>query len=408
MVAMVARRGPKRARKLSPRNGESAVGRTLKTTYDAKHVVAINGPVMSEASAETVVSFYGARGKIRITTITFHAGARNRLLRPRTLIRYAYTPLVNRDSHYGWKDCAYGGMIRVPDFLMGVRRQVEQELRPHPAVHGYLQEMTDMSDGGALLGRRVVRTMLRRVESLIEHNRRAIRNGFGPHIRDRAIRHTHETYRQSTARSATILGTLQWPLLLKWSGCSSECLDTIGYTTAHTPAQFLDLDDDHEMDVEPLLDDSHRMRRFRRGIWHGADMLGWQQLCAEREAYHVASTARAVELMRSVCCEAAAEQFNRNNQVTLAHEGYEFVLSPDRMILCRDPNGKWARLCIHTRGFCCHPVDEIIIAYLNIRYRFDEFMRTANVFQCDPEFRMPVPKVPPRLVRPNCWPRRAG
>jgi hypothetical protein len=396
------------ARTLFPWNRKAAEGPTMKTTYEVRDTHAGAELVMSERSADTVVSLYGARGKVKISTVIIHSGAGLRLQHPFTLIRLGYTPLVNHDDRHGWEDCAYHGVVRVPDTSMGVRRQVEQVLASHPALYVYLQDFTDMSEGGSALGRRVVRTVLRRVESLIEHSRRSIRNGFAAQVRDRAIRHTHEAYGQSTARIATILGTLQWPLLLEGSNCGTECLDTIVYTTAHNPPRFLELVDDDEMDVEPLNRDESMGGRFLRNFRHRADMLERQQLRAHREAEHAAGTARAVELMRSVCGEAMAEQFTTHNRIILEHDGYELTLSPDRMIPCRDPNGKKARLCIHTRGFCCHPIDEIIIAYLNIRHRFGDFMRTANLFGRERGFQMPPPGEGSRLLRPNRGPRVPG
>ncbi|MHC4590028.1 MAG: hypothetical protein ACYTAQ_12035 [Planctomycetota bacterium] len=377
----------------------------MRTTYDRHLTHAGAELVISESSAETVVSLYGARGNLKVSTVIIHSGAGLRLQRAFTLIRLGYTPLVNHDDRHGWEDCAYLGVVRVPDTSTGVRRQVEQVLVPYRPVYVSTMDFTDMSEGGATLGRRVVRSMLRRFEALLEHSRRSIRDGFAGPVRDRAIRHTHLAYGQSTARSATILGTLQWPLLLEGSNCGQECLDTIAYTTTHNPPQFLELVDDEEMDVEPLDRDEPLGGRLLRNVRHRADMLERQQHRAQRENEHAAGTARAVELMRNVCGEAAADQFTRDNYIILEHDGYEFTLSPDRMIPCRDPNGKKARLCIHTCGFCCHPVDEIIIAYLNIRHRFGDFMHTANVLGRDRGFQMPPPGERPRLVQTNRGPR---
>jgi hypothetical protein len=385
----------------------------MKTTYEMRQTHEGAELVMSEKSAGTVVSLYGARGKVTINTVIIHSSEALRRERTFTSIRLAFTPLVNNDDSHGWEDCAYRGVVRVPDTSMGVRHQVEQVLVPCRAVYVSALDFTDMSDGGAPLGRRLVRATLRRFEALLEHSRRSIRNGFAAPVRDRAIRYTHQAYGQSTAYTATILGTLQWPFLLEGSDCGRECLDTVDYTTARNPPHFLELVEDNEMDVEPLVRDAQPGGRVLRNIRHQADMLLRhqadmllrQQQQAQRDAEHAAGTARAVELMRSVCGEAATEQFAKDNCIILEHDGYEFTLRPDGMMRCRDPNGKEARLCIHTRGLCCHPLDEIIIAYLNIRHRFGDFMRTANVFGRNPGFRMPAPSERSRPVRPNNGPR---
>jgi hypothetical protein len=376
----------------------------MNTTYDRRQTHAGAELVMSEMSAGTVVSLYGARGRITVNTVIIHS--RDALQRrcAFTSIRLAHRPLVNNDDSHGWENCAYRGVVRVPDTSMGCIRQVEQVLVPHPTVYVSVLDLTDMSEGGASLGRRVVRSMLRRFEALLEHSRRSIRDGFADPVRDRAIRHTHQAYGRSTAHSAVMLGTLNWPFLLEGSECGAECLDTIAYTTAHNPPQFMELVEEDEMDVEPMAGDARPEGQVRRDMGHRAVMLRRQQQRALRRAERAAGAARAVELMRSVCGEAMTDQFTRENHITLEHEGYEFRLSPDRMIPCRDPNGRTASLCIHTRGFCCHPIDEIIIAYLNIRHRFGDFMHTANLFDRDRDFQMPPPGKRPRLLRPNRGP----
>ncbi|MHC5005877.1 MAG: hypothetical protein ACYTGF_00790 [Planctomycetota bacterium] len=377
----------------------------MKTTYNIRRIHEDDELVMSEKSADTVVSLYGARGKVSIKTVIIHRSEVFLRERPFTSIRLAFTPLVNNDDRYGWDDCAYRGVVGIPDTSAGIRRRIEQVMVPYPAVFVSAVAFTDMSDGGVPLGRRVVRAVLRRFEALLELSRRSIRAGFADHVRDRAIAFTHRAYGQTTAHTATLLGTLHWRLLLEGSECGTECLDTVEYTTVHNPPQYLELADENEMEVEPLRRDVQPGGRVLRHLRHQADMLAWQQQKAQRDAEYTTAKARAVELMRDVCGEAPTEQFVKYNCIILEHEGYVFTLRPDGMTPCRDPHGNEARLCVHTRGFCCHPVDEIIIAYLNIRHRFREFMRTANVFARDPGFRMPPLRERPRLVRTNRGPR---
>ncbi|MHC4217105.1 MAG: hypothetical protein ACYSU7_01485 [Planctomycetota bacterium] len=374
----------------------------MKTTYNIRRIQEDGELLMSEKSADTVVSLYGARGKVSINTVIIHRSEALLRERPFTSIRLAFAPMVNNDDSDGWEDCAYRGVVRVPDSSTGVRRQIEQVLRPYRGIYVSVVDLTDMTEGGAPLGRRVVRAMLRRFEALLEYSRRSIRDGFADHVRDLAIRYTHRAFGETTAHSATMLGTLHWRLLLEGSECGAECLDTVEYTTAHNPPQFLELVDDGEMNVESLVREAETGGAVLREIRHQADMLIRQQQqaqrdaeqaqrVAERAASDAASRARAIELMRSVCGDEVTEQFARNNRIVLEHEGYTFTLSPDGMIPCRDPDGKKALLCIHTRGFCCHAIDEIIIAYLNIRHSFEDYMGTANVFRADPGFRKPSP-----------------
>jgi hypothetical protein len=361
----------------------------MKTSYGMRLTHEGTELVMSEKIADTIVAIHGVRGKVTINTFIIHRSEVFQLERPFTTIRLAFTPLINNDDSPGWDDCAYRGVVRMHDMSTGVKQPVEQVLVPHGAVYVSVLDFTDMSNGGAPLGRRVVRAMLRWFEALLEHSRRSVRHGFSNRVRDRAIQFTHQLYGQATAETATLLGTLHWPLLLEGSDCGTECLDTIGTTTELNPARYLELADANDMDVEPLVGNARSGHEVRRDVRHELDILLREQQRAQRDAEYAAGRQRAVELMRSICGADLADQFATTNCLVLEHEGYEFTFRPDGMIQCRDPNGKQASLCIHTRGFCCHPVDEIIIAYLNIRNRFRDFMRIANVYRRDRAFRMP-------------------
>ena len=65
---------------------------------------------------------------------------------------------------------------------------------------------------------------------------------------------------------------------------------------------------------------------------------------------------------------------------------YSFEITPGKFPVVTDPNGKTARFCIHTIGFSCNPIDEVVIAYLHIRNRFDEWMDMAIIHNAQSGF----------------------
>ena len=82
------------------------------------------------------------------------------------------------------------------------------------------------------------------------------------------------------------------------------------------------------------------------------------------------------------------KMFGDSGFINFTHNNYDFTLTPGQWILCRDPDGFRASLCIHTMGLSCDPIDEIVIAYLHIVNEFDGFMKKSIVHNAEKGFRI--------------------
>lgn len=89
---------------------------------------------------------------------------------------------------------------------------------------------------------------------------------------------------------------------------------------------------------------------------------------------------QAMILLGKVVGQEVANEFLDTGVVLVQREGYTFKIHARAFIEVLDPAGKTANLCIHSQQFCCNFVDEVVIAYLNIKNNFEEYINTANIF----------------------------
>ena len=258
------------------------------------------------------------------------------------------------------------GILRVRDGAGASYRVVEQEIVFRP-LNGWVLELSDVRDGGVEAGRMIVAAVLRKLEAVFETVRQTVRRGIAEGIRGRAIPLLRERFQQATRRTITELpGSLHWPLLLDGSGCGDECLNVVSYSLAHNPPNFRDIDIDGDS---------------------GIPTVGNESACLDPGSL---ADARAATLLRRVCGEPTAEEFRQTGRITVESGGYRFVIAPRAFVECTDPNGRRGRLCIHTAGLSCNPIDELIVAYLSIRYRLREYLRTAIVRGHEPDFSVAI------------------
>ena len=98
------------------------------------------------------------------------------------------------------------------------------------------------------------------------------------------------------------------------------------------------------------------------------------------------ATAKATMLLQNVCGSEKFEEFSKCGHITAEKNGFQFVLAPGKFVDCKDSTGRKARLCIHTAALSCHPIDEVIAAWLEIKYNLKEFMETAIFHNADVGF----------------------
>ncbi len=230
----------------------------------------------------------------------------------------------------------------------------------------------ELGDVGA--GRELSKAILRKFESAIETVRQNLIRNLGSELRAEATAAIHKMFGAVTDDSIkSILGAVNWAYLLSPDGrtmpsCGEQAMDILAYTLDHNPPAAHPITFTGESEI-PLLS-SESISFDNQGM---ADL-------------------RATTLLFQVCGKAHGEHFKRHGRIVIKKNGYEFSIRPGDFVDCTDPNGHSSRLCIHTVSHTCNPIDEVIIAYLNILHHFDEYMDMAIVHSPQAGFTMPKKK----------------
>src|SRR5690606_9937696 len=122
----------------------------------------------------------------------------------------------------------------------------------------------------------------------------------------------------------------------------------------------------YSIDIKPVEFISDRQREME--VRH-IEQLRLERLerAAKASEYVRMANYKAKCLLRTVCGDELYQEFESRGQITVQNEGYTFEIAPSEFVKCTDPNGKKAKLCIHTQALSCNPIDELVIAYLNIK-----------------------------------------
>jgi hypothetical protein len=266
-----------------------------------------------------------------------------------------------------WFDGLQDGVLKVSRGSAGNRQDLEQHFSI-PRIIGQLLDYSDLANGGVPAGRTLAQSVLRRTESIIETIRQSLRKNIGSDVREITLKALHDRYHEHTKQTiCEFLGNIHWRLLLSKAGCDADCLNVVEYSFRHNPLQFFSILHDDETDI-PLIRNAP-IHRFDQGT---------------------IANLKATALLKNVCGKKLGEEFDKSGHITVKQYGYKFVIKPGQFVDCTDPNGKSARLCIHTLGFAVNPIDEVIIAYLHLRHKFDEYMDMAIVHGREPGFRTDI------------------
>ena len=257
------------------------------------------------------------------------------------------------------------GIGHLPDGMLRIsepHRTLEQELAVRPLC-GHVLGMSDITDGGVEAGREIAQAILRKFESVVETTRQSIRRNMGREVRDAALGRLHDRFHEPTRETVTgILGQFNWPLLLDGSNCGEECLGVVEYTMSHNRPTYHDITFDGETGIPTLASESFAFTKLAI-----ADF-------------------KATALLEHVCGRELAAEFSNKGRITVKSGGFTFVIRPNKFVECTDPKGNKGVLCIHAASFSCNPIDELTIAYLSIKHRLKEYLKTAVVHGRDPGF----------------------
>lgn len=356
-----------------------------------KNILGQGGDIaMVDKSVKLVGGFFGARCEFVIKVIIIQPDAQLGINNPVTSIRIEYRPLMDKKIK-GWDGCAVNGIISIPDDSQGAKRIVQQEINATNPFKFSVLDFTDISESDVDVARELTRNLIGCIEVVVEDMRNDIFNGFANSFSDRATAHVSRQYDKKTKENVeSILSDINWPFLLDGSGFGADHVESIEYMANNNKPRCLAFDLDEDMGN--LLDVTRMQQnadQFIKELLHEQDLIINQIMREGQAKKRREGTKRALVLMRRLCGDELTDQFIENKQMVIEQDGWTFILKADFMMACISPDKKKATLCIHTRNLCCHPVDEVIIAYLNIRNDYKGYLKTAILRGHDPGFKKP-------------------
>lgn len=296
-------------------------------------------------------------------------------------LSYGIRPLDNRELRGSCLGAVPDGLLRLARGNAGNRQEFEQKIE-FPLITGEFCDKHTVAGGGVPVARNLIRGILRGMESMVETIRQSIRCSFPKSIRDFAIATLDDRYGQTTVRTLrSFLGEIHWELMLQKSGCDEQQFGCIVAMAAANPPRFYDVNFEGESDISLV---GERAGDIVAGMTAAIRVAQAAQRRAEHYAEQLQrnkdrteASGKARSLLESICGTKLALQFDTVGYITVKQNGYTFEIPANDMVRCIDPNGKQANLCIHTQGFQCNPLDEVIIAYLHIKFKLAEYMKVA-------------------------------
>jgi len=324
-----------------------------------RYKVEVDTPYSRVAVAKCQLPVFGVWAELNLSCFTVTSAGR-----PTTALSFGLRGIPNSEVTRNSRLATIDGRLLIPRGSAGHRQYVEQRMTI-PPFYGKVMRSSYLLNGGVAAARNILQNCFRQMEAVIEGIRIHIRNELSRYIWNEAIETLHARY-DAIVREyvAGFLGDIFWQFLLDRSGLDTQGLNSLAYMTAH-----------NTLSIQPIIapGDSN-LDLPNAGIFYSDDVRTLADL-------------RATDLLRTVCGEKLGKEFEYYGWIKVSERGYIFVIEPGHFIRCTDPAGRHAQLCIHTWGCCCNPIDEVIIAYLHIRHRFADFMRTAILHYADENFR---------------------
>ncbi len=323
---------------------------------------------LSMVRCDVQSAFYGLAGTLSFTVYSFEGYFGFR-------IEFKSHP---EDTKYV-SGCAYKGIIKIPEGSGGNFRYIEQKISA-PWIFAEGQGYIPMENANEAVAREICRNVVRTHEAVMSYVRESILFCFTPFLILRSCEHIDHSYGSETEKTAReLLNQVNWKLMFSEVNVPELVTNVIDYTLTHAqPAYY------------PLLSDGYPdaldLARDFTGVWGNAVELGADISETLRIQAQKVATAKATQLLQLVCGDKLHEEFLKDGHITIEKNGWEFVLSGHVFVKCVDPEGRSATLCIHTVNLSCHPIDELVIAYLHIKNHFEQYMRTAIVHAHDTGF----------------------
>lgn len=249
----------------------------------------------------------------------------------------------------------------------------------------HILETSYLAGCGEDAGRFVASAFLREYESLFEF----IRTEIARQIPANILPYVCAKYSKPTLDGIyEAFGNINWRLLLMRSECDERTAEVIDFTMRNNRLRIHRLSNPKPVDIHRFNEPNREWRGYTN---HAVDERIHAEAVARQAAYELnreqavkeqsEAAIKATDMMHDLLGPEIHQAFVDTGAVTVEKDGYKFTIRPQQFISCQDPNGKRAELCIHTAGLSCHPIDEVVLAVLNIRHEFEDFMNTAHYFR---------------------------
>ena len=313
------------------------------------------GDAVQVTTAHVHLPLYGRWTALHVTSYCVGQG---------TAITFGMRPSASDEIKHDRMNATLNGQINMSRGSGGNRQQFQQTVTV-PNVIGQLLDWSTLNGGEVAAARTVCEAILRKVESIVETVRQGIRNNLGKNAKNQTLTVLGERYDKITKDAVhAFLKELNWPLMLQGAGLTTEAMHVVDYTLTHNPVDMFTIG--HHDDTGIPLIQFAELKRFDRTTL---------------------ANIKASNLLRKVCGNKLGDQFDKDGKIVIYEHDYCFVIAPGNFIDCTDPNGKTARLCIHTMGLSCNPIDEVVISYLHIRNKFDDWMKMSIAHGAEQGFR---------------------
>jgi hypothetical protein len=86
---------------------------------------------------------------------------------------------------------------------------------------------------------------------------------------------------------------------------------------------------------------------------------------------------RAIKLVENVCGKQYADEIRKDGCMRVQCQGYCFEMMPSRTVRALDPKGQRGELCIEIMGRGSHPVDDLAVHFMHMRFTLHDWLHTA-------------------------------
>ena len=361
---------------------------------NTSHHVRLETDELTILSVNSYIPMFGRWAALSISVYT-----RGRYDDHATLINFGLRPVSNRPSKVvmkqGWArvmsyedEFDYSSMqaSRFPMARLSIgdgghQRMMEQEIAI-PTMTGNILEFSYLADGGEDAGRTISNAILRKMESIVENIRQSVLSNLSGDFRKVFVEKLAKQYNQHTTKALDeFLASVNWKMLLMRSRCDDRTSDVVDFTLQNNQFVHHAIDYSGAVTINPYHPFGEHFHNAAREQRIYELQIAQDRQYAERTTAELTEANRiASELLLEVLGEKQAKQFADEGAISVTKNGYSFLIRPNQFVDCVDPKGGRASLCIHTAGLSCNPIDEVVLAALNIEHHFAEYMYKAIIF----------------------------